>query len=330
MNSYSSKNYNEILSESILSIKDLEDQINISNKKIEERLKIIKLQDENSYKLLNKILESGNDDSLLLLDSINNDFGKTGITVHPKTIGSSNNVLNLSTSKNNIHHFREDVIAKLSDNTDVTYILKHDSIQDKDVKLIESEKQIETITISKTSDRLGAFIANAFEIDTYIKNIINIIEMNFFKNDINVLSIEDINDVGFSLHPLNNNIQFDKVTIKIESKETVNNKYIYPIKHLYFYNSLFDNTSFCVYKKKLDKFLSHIENKVKIKTDRNEKTSKLTNQGIKIYMDEELSLEVIPDIIIGKDVDTLFIKIPLFYEDQMKSYKSVKIFEKYR
>lgn len=331
MFSLTSKDYNEILMDKIQEMDKIKKDIDDSNLNIEKRIKIIELQNKINYILLEKVKNSKDNNHILLLDSINDKYMSTGITVHPEVIGSHNNILNLTVSKNGTYHFREDVEA-LIEEEDITYILKHDSILDKEVNLIENKNDTIDIMIYKKSNKLSPFIINSIEIDTYIQDVIDIKEIIFYNKEIEVGKIKDIKNIGKSLHPLNKTIQFDKVKITVKSKykNEDNNHYIYPIKHIYFYNSVYDKNSYCIYQKELDSPISYIEDKVKIINHKDEITQSINESDITIYMDPDLSLEIMPDVILAKDITTLYIKVPLAKDGKIKSIKSLKFFEKYR
>lgn len=336
----SSSELNDILIDSKKKLDSLSVDFSDTKKNIEKKLKIINY--ENEY--LNKKLMDFNNggyvnkkNTIICSNNFINEishFDQYGNTVHAELIKTPINVFNLEVSALNEFYFREDVSVTVNDkNAEVNLsILKHDMLN-KEIFFNEySNNKIKIeITLNDLSSYFGSTRFNCIEIDPFLQGSFDIdnIEIYEFKDDGTVdTSIEPtiysgIIDVGKERIVLDRKMKFYKVVfnITINYSTIKNEEEVFPfgIKHIYFYDMDFKNSSYITATITSDNYIAYIKNRFEVLSPFGRTSNKLDNTNIRLYLDKEgdtLYNEIEPSDDdeaqeIARNVKTIYAKIPL-------------------
>lgn len=325
-----------IMNNSITSIKDdmttklnvINHEITYLNKSMDE-LKHAKEQD-GAYILL------GNNNHGLYSTYCNN--------VHQYFKKDPVNIFNVKPINSTDIYFKDEAKVSINgvENDHYKNILKEDSVTSKKIFFDEYVKNTiiktdstgksyidgaNTITLSVSIDQSKAYGITKFnmiEIDPFLMKSFNITSINIYDSVTSTPAkvISTLEGVGKTRIILDKKYTFKKVDFVIEPKYSLlkNGVEIIPfgLKHIYFYEADFRNDSYIDVIYESEDFLDYVNNKVIIYTPTGEIASTLTEQGIKIYLDNVngilgTELEPTDNIrkVISRNLKKIYFRIPL-------------------
>lgn len=326
-----SQEINDILLSAKDEIYNIEKSVNIMKKDIEEKLFIINHENNYISNLLSSPLEVKN--ILAIKNNNQGDFEKYGVTSYPTPLKELNNIYNLRVMGNGKYFFREDAKAYYSfeagsyddivnKGVDCSDILKHDSLENKNIFFIESDKDNLALVIKPdVNNLLGNSYSNVIEIDPFLSGSFDIKQINIFaEGDLLTpkLSFSNIEKVGKIRlvweEPIN--ISLISFQIKLNYRTDKNNKNIYPfgLKHIYLYEAAFSANSYTVIEYLTDEYISYFSDEYTAVLLTGEELRYIEADNIEVYIDKELRIPVFPNNEIARNTKSLYIKIPLKFE----------------
>lgn len=317
----SSHDFNNILKDTNKKIEDMTDSIyNIKNN-IDKKLLIINHENEYlNYTMNNMMLKqkeeiqgySENAPTLVLLTNNHNGLFETySNIVHAYFKKSPINVFNLKSVNNPKSYFRDEVLVSINDIYTDYYknILIADDNSNKQIffEEYESKKEIlknkisepiistdNQITLSIEVDKkkiIGISKFNMIEIDPYLYKSFDIDSINIYGDDYTnpIYTSNKLESVGKTRIILDKKYDFKKVDFKITPKYSIikDSMEVIPfgLKHIYFFEADFRNDSYLIVEYQSNRFIDYIENIIDVINPFNTYESSLTEQGIKIFLE---------------------------------------------
>lgn len=317
----SSHDFNNILKDTNKKIEDMTDSIyNIKNN-IDKKLLIINHENEYlNYTMNNMMLKqkeeiqgySENAPTLVLLANNHNGLFETySNIVHAYFKKSPINVFNLKSVNNPKSYFRDEVLVSINDIYTDYYknILIADDNSNKQIffEEYESKKEIlknkisepiistdNQITLSIEVDKkkiIGISKFNMIEIDPYLYKSFDIDSINIYGDDYTnpIYTSNKLESVGKTRIILDKKYDFKKVDFKITPKYSIikDSMEVIPfgLKHIYFFEADFRNDSYLIVEYQSNRFIDYIENIIDVINPFNTYESSLTEQGIKIFLE---------------------------------------------
>lgn len=331
---YSSNELNEILLNANKKLETTNTEIAIMKTDLQKKLNIIRSEREYSDLILAnfKMGLFPTDPNMIPLATIKNNSQEVyGPVVHAAFIKEPLNVFNLKVAGTGEYFFRDDIDVAVNGIKKESYkdVLKHDSLA-KELFYDEYINPIVTITLEAPiiSKQLGSTKFNVVELDAFLNGAFDIINFKVYKiNEDGTTNSTpftyQVSSAGKLRFILPEKTSFSKIemTIRITYGFIKNGTKIYPfgLKHLYLYDADFRADSYTVLTLKTDRLFESISEDVTIKMPNKRLYSTLTEQKIKVYLNNEngiLSDQISTSDenqtnVIAKDTNILYVKVPL-------------------
>ena len=320
--------------------KDLQNIKNDINKKIsiikyENAFINQKLDVINTGLLANDKLVSFNDNSY-------GSYTSYGYMIHPKFKKTPIDIINLKLP-NGDNFFRDNVIAKVNGIERPAYssILMADNHISKSIVFEEYDTNTVKLEYSLTNEyTLGVMRFNTIEIDPYIYGAYDLLSVEIYTldetNNISAepsMYIDGFDNIGRTRIILPEKVKFTKVifNFKLNFKVEKNFVDIYPfgLKHIYFYEADYTDSSFVITQFTSDKFIEYVMNDMTLYTTQGKKNINASQYGIEVYTDYENNtligkVNLSSDAAIyriAKNTKTVYVKIPLIKTDELSKEK---------
>lgn len=342
----SSQDFNNILEttqEKILTMNN-----NIVSIKDEMATKLNVINHEIVY--LNKSMDelkhaTEQDGVYVLLDNNNHGLYSTYCNnVHQHFKKEPVNIFNVKPINSTDIYFKDEAKVSINgvENDHYKNILKEDSVTNKKIFFDEYVKDAiiktdsagksyidgtNTITLSISIDQLKAYGITKFnmiEIDPFLMKSFDITSINIYDSVTSIPAkvVSVLEGVGKTRIILDKKYTFKKVEFVIEPKYSLIKNGVetipFGLKHIYFYDADFRNDSYIDVTYESEEFLDYVNNKVILYTPTGAVTSTLTEQGIKIYLDNingilGSELEPTDNIrkVISRNLKKIYFRIPL-------------------
>jgi hypothetical protein len=341
-----SQDFNNIMTETQNKILEMNNNIDSIKSDMQTKLLVMNYEVDYLNSSLNKLSNSSvQDSSYILLDGNKHGLYSTYCNnVLPYLRKDPVNVFNVKPINSEDIYFKDEAIVTINgiQLDDYKNIIKEDTVKSKKiyfeefvfdsfVKQDDSKTSYidnnNTITISVSIDQQKAYGINKFnmiEIDPFLMGSFDIKTINVYdSNGTTVLkTISNISNAGKTRIILDKKYLFKKVDLVVVPKYSIikNEVQTYPfgLKHLYFYEVDFRNDSYIDIEYDSDNFIDYVNNKVDLYTPLGIQSSTLTEQGIKIYLDNVngvLGTELEPtDNIrktIARNIKKIYFRVPL-------------------
>lgn len=212
--------------------------------------------------------------------------------------------------------------------------------------LLDDNKIVISITLNKEKT-YGISKFNIIEIDPYLSRSFDIQSISIYDTSDNVpsLTLNNISSVEKERIILDKKYLFNKVEITIlpKYKSHIDSEEIIPfgLKHIFFYDADFRNDSFIEIPFFSEKYIDYIEDKVILYTPQGQIETTLSEQNIKIYLDNIngiLTTEQEPTNnirkTIARNVNEIYFKVPIGTNKDLVTYNNsvyaIRFFIKYR
>jgi hypothetical protein len=343
-----SQELNDILINSQMKIKEIDDNITVIKNDISDKLFVIRHESEYISKQLQDLANGAyslNEGMYVLSNMPKDKFEVYGSTVHSSFIKQPINIFNLQVSGTGEIFFRDDVKVLINKEEKESYksILSHSSSKDKQFFCREFNSNELTIEIiADQENALGSTLCNVIEINPFLPGSFDIKKLTIFginsegETTTEPIELSGIERVGQSRIVLPNKIEFHKIemSIVINHSSRSGDKAIYPfgLKHIYLYDADFKQDSFVVVPIKTDEYISIIKDKIMIKDITSNKMSTIEEEEIELYLEynngifdtQVYSSTPTERREIAKNTKVIYAKIPLLKtKESTKEYRSL-------
>lgn len=335
-NKLTSQELNEILAGATNKLVEIIAGVDAVKSDMNKKLIIIKHESDYAASVFNKIQLGGYthvSNTKVFMSDARGQFDQYGATVHPKFIATPWNVYNLKIAGMGKMFFRDDVAVRVNNQESATYtsILKHDSIEDKDIFFEEFFENKLTIDIlPNTNNRLGSNKFNIIEIDSFLYGSYDISKIQVYGfNNVGemttapILELPMMPNVGKQRIILPEKIDYSKITIHVDLKYLSNNGnapvYPFGLKHIYLYEADFVSESYVITTITNKNNIASISDLITVISPFGEEESTFELKGMTAYISSTVfdeSTRVIPSTQyetneISKNVKALYVKVPL-------------------
>lgn len=300
---------------------------------IESQMKELKLTHENTIK---PITPGDTVNVFTLLDpELSETYHQYGCTFTPKLKSSPVNIFNIMATATGEAFFRD--IAEVAINGIVRKeykdILKHDSLQDKEIFFEEMDGENPELIIEirlDTTKVFGACNFNMIEFDPFLNGSYDIEHIRIYsQNNEDYYEYPNFNAAGKMRIILDKTHSFSKVEMKILPKfNTIVNeikKSPIGIKHIYFYEAQFASESYAMATINSSDYIDTIRDEIVIKTPNGDIETTISKEGIELYLNKTIDSSTGKPIFINKqepskpgdtkpismNVKKIYAKIPL-------------------
>lgn len=316
-----SREYNIAFMESASSLDNISDRITSIKNEIEKKLKIINYENNLTRNLVfekNQKLQDNSQSTCgtqVLIDCRYGEFERYGFSVFPKLSSRPTNIFNLQALNSKEIAFRQDVEATLTEveTGKVKYctdILKHGSIDDKELSFFEFDTNRVILSIKKTTTMLGYFSGNMIEINPFLAGTFDIDNITFYKESQQVYKHTEIKEVKREAIVLDQRIDFDQIDIDIRINHR-DGKFPFGLKGLYILDANFIENSYCVSKINNNDNILKVLDRCSYVAYGQKMFGRCSDLGVKIFTDKSFSTEISVDTNISRNVKEFYIAIPL-------------------
>ncbi len=275
----------------------------------------------------------------------NNSYGaydSYGYMIHPKFKKTPIDIINLKLP-NGDNFFRDNVIAKVNDVEKQSYasILMADNHVSKGIVFEEFDTNNIKLEYSLTNEyTLGVMRFNTIEIDPYIYGAYDLLSVEIYTldetNNISAepsIYINGFDNIGRTRIILPEKVKFTKVIFNFKSNFKVEKNFIdiYPfgLKHIYFYEADYSDSSFVITQFTSDKFIEYVMSDMTLYTTQGKKEINANQYNIEVYTDYENNtlmgkVNLSSDAAIyriAKNTKTVYVKIPLIKNNDVTKEK---------
>lgn len=343
----SSQDYNNILKTATDKIENISNEMKAIKNDMQKKVAIINYEQEYLSFLYERNMYSlKEEDTFIFLNNNTHKGLYDGYSnvAHAHFKQTPINVFNLKVVNGKESFFRDEVKVTINDIEDDYFknILKAETVKDKEIFFEEYEfetainltedatpvKQINNhsvITIEVNKDKvIGTSKFNIIEIDPYLHKSFDIDSLEIYtdETDIPAVTLNNLKNVGKTRYILDKKYEFKKVVFRITHNYCTisSGKAVYPfgLKHIYFLEADFRNDSYITLHYSSDDYIDDIKDKVSVITATGERTSSLTEEGIRIFLSNNngmLENEQAPSNEIKKpiarNIRDIFIRVPL-------------------
>ena len=342
----SSQDFNNLLETTEGKIAKINNDVVAIKNDMQSKLTVIEHEISYLNSSLSKLSNATPQDGAYVL--LNNNFHGLYSTycdnIHPYLKKTPINVFNVKPINSNDMYFKDEAKVAINGVETDHYkdILKEDTVSSKKIffeeftadTIIKTDKSgasfvddKKNITVTVSIDQQKAYGINKFnmiEIDPYLMKSFDIESINIYDSNLTtpVKTVTNLLGVGKTRVILDKKYLFKKVEFVIAPKYSTlkNNIEVIPfgLKHIYFYEADFRNDSYLNITYESENFIDYVHNKVQFYTPTGMVESTLSEQGIKIYLDNVnnvLGTELEPtDNIrktISRNIKKIYFKVPL-------------------
>lgn len=255
----------KILTDSTEQATALQDDVENTRNKIEEKLKIINYQMEyatQSLHNMDKLDGAATDKIVFSAVEKYGSFDSYGITIHPKFAKPPRNIFNFHTSHGYIYKNNIETTMNESHNDDVNEWLKHDSTE-KNFNIREYMTDELNIEIKPNQNNtMGSLVFNMIEIAPYLPGSFHIENIDIYERGNNttpVQSISNIAKVGAQRIIFDNKTALGRAVFKIKLLyKNQEDKYVFGLRHLYFLEADFQKDSYVIIRADKNSNISYV------------------------------------------------------------------------
>lgn len=342
-----SQEYNNILKNATDKIEGISKEMKTIKNDMQKKVKIINYEQEYlNYLYERNINAIKEEDTFIFLNNNKHKGLYNGYSnvVHAYFKQTPINVFNLKVVNGQESYFRDEVTVTINDIEDDYFknILKAETVKDKEIFFEEYDfesainmtadntplQQVDNhsvISIEVNKDKvIGTSKFNIIEIDPYLYKSFDIDAIEIYTDETEnpTTVVNNLNNVGKTRFILDKKYDFKKVIFRITHNYSTfsNGNVVYPfgIKHIFFLEADFRSDSYITLQYSSDDYIDDIKDKVTVMTATGERTSSLSEEGIRIFLSNnngmlENEQEPSNDIKkpIARNIRDIFIKVPL-------------------